>query len=42
MLDRVDAQELQRRIVAVEQSVGVEKDHRVAGELPDGFELLFG
>jgi hypothetical protein len=40
-LERVDAEEAQRRVVAIEHSVGVEKDHRIAGELPDGLELLF-
>jgi hypothetical protein len=39
-LERIDSEEPQRGVVAIEQSVGVEEDHRIPGELPDGFELF--
>ena len=36
---RIDAEQAQRRIVAVEQPVGIEKHHGIAGALPDGLEF---
>ena len=40
MLTRIDAQDTQRRVVAIEKAVFIEKDHGIAGKLPDRLELL--
>src|SRR5215471_11957534 len=36
----IEAEEAQRRVIAIEHAVVVDKDHRIAGKLPDGAELF--